>query len=136
MNKKKTISIFMIVTVVYLSFIFFFGFENTCLIKNITGIPCPGCGLTRSGLSLVQLNFKDVFYYNPMIFLVIFSVIIVFFRKSGTKKLYASNRFWIILVIAFTFYYVYRMILYFPNDIPMNFDSNALLPRVFKFFNL
>ena len=37
-----------------------------CLIKHVTNIPCPSCGSTRSVISLLQGNFMDALYYNPI----------------------------------------------------------------------
>lgn len=37
-----------------------------CLFKNITGIPCPSCGSTRSVLSLVKGNFFNAILINPL----------------------------------------------------------------------
>lgn len=36
-----------------------------CLFKNVTGIPCPACGTTRSILLLLNGNFMDAFTLNP-----------------------------------------------------------------------
>ncbi len=43
-----------------------------CPFKLITGIPCPGCGMTHSLLSIAQGNIKDAFYFNPFSFFIIF----------------------------------------------------------------
>ena len=37
-----------------------------CPIRYITGIPCPGCGVTRSFIALLSLDFKASFYYHPL----------------------------------------------------------------------
>jgi hypothetical protein len=37
-----------------------------CPFRALTGIPCPGCGMTRSFLSLFHLDFHDAFLYHPM----------------------------------------------------------------------
>ncbi|MDW7690602.1 DUF2752 domain-containing protein [Flammeovirgaceae bacterium SG7u.111] len=38
----------------------------SCGFKNLTGIPCPLCGMTRSCLSTLSLNFGDAFAYHPL----------------------------------------------------------------------
>lgn len=35
-----------------------------CIFKNITGIPCPGCGMGRGTLSLLKGNIAEAFSYN------------------------------------------------------------------------
>lgn len=36
-----------------------------CPIFLLTGIPCPGCGIGRSLISIFHLNFIKALYYNP-----------------------------------------------------------------------
>lgn len=38
---------------------------GVCLIKRITGVPCPSCGSTRSVLSILKGNFADALFWNP-----------------------------------------------------------------------
>ncbi len=37
-----------------------------CAFKNLTGIPCPGCGLTRSFVCLGHGHFADSVRYHPL----------------------------------------------------------------------
>lgn len=37
---------------------------TTCPFKLLTGIPCPGCGMGRATLSLLEGNVSQSFYYN------------------------------------------------------------------------
>lgn len=37
-----------------------------CPIRYVTGIPCPGCGLSRAYLALLQLNPIQAFKYHPL----------------------------------------------------------------------
>jgi len=39
---------------------------TVCLIKNITNIPCPSCGTTRSVISLANGNFMKALMINPI----------------------------------------------------------------------
>jgi len=36
-----------------------------CAFRSVTGIPCPGCGMTRAFLLLSQLRLVDAFAMNP-----------------------------------------------------------------------
>ena len=38
---------------------------GTCTFQHVTGIPCPGCGLTRSFISLAHGRLRDAWNYNP-----------------------------------------------------------------------
>lgn len=43
---------------------------GVCLIKNITNIPCPSCGTTRSVVALLNGHLFESLLINPMGFLV------------------------------------------------------------------
>lgn len=40
-----------------------------CHFKRYTGIDCPGCGLTRSFISIAHARWQDAWRYNPAAFL-------------------------------------------------------------------
>lgn len=46
------------------------GNLTPCLIKNVTGMPCPSCGSTRSVASIVSGNITQAALINPMGFLI------------------------------------------------------------------
>lgn len=37
-----------------------------CPIKFLTGISCPGCGMTRALVSALRLDFRQAFSYHPL----------------------------------------------------------------------
>jgi hypothetical protein len=37
-----------------------------CLIRHTTGLPCPSCGSSRAVLSLLQGDFLQSIYWNPL----------------------------------------------------------------------
>jgi hypothetical protein len=88
--------------------------QTVCLMKIITGIPCPSCGTTRSITTLLAGNILDSVWVNPVGIIAV-SVLIIFpiwvvtdyFRKSESffrwyisaeRKL--SNRRWIYVASA------------------------------------
>lgn len=42
-----------------------------CLIKNLSGFPCPTCGFTRGALSFLEGHFFQGWLYNPLLFTVL-----------------------------------------------------------------
>lgn len=40
--------------------------NSVCVYKNITGFPCPGCGMTRSTISLFKGDFFQSIMWNPL----------------------------------------------------------------------
>jgi hypothetical protein len=39
-----------------------------CALRKLTGIPCPGCGSTRSLLAWSEFELGQALYYNPLCF--------------------------------------------------------------------
>ena len=37
-----------------------------CPFRNLTGIPCPGCGMSRAWFAFLRLELADAFRYHPM----------------------------------------------------------------------
>ncbi len=44
---------------------------EVCLIKQITDIPCPSCGSTRSVLAIFNGEFSQAFFWNPLGFILL-----------------------------------------------------------------
>jgi hypothetical protein len=47
-----------------------------CPFHALTGIPCPICGATRSGINLANLHWSRAFYGNPLFFILYLFLII------------------------------------------------------------
>ena len=56
-----------------------------CLIKRVTGLPCPTCGFTRGVLSLLSGRPGQGWLYNPLLF----SVLGLFVAATGIRILFA-----------------------------------------------
>jgi hypothetical protein len=41
---------------------------HVCLFKRLTGLPCPGCGLTRAFQAMSHGEFRAVWHLNPFAF--------------------------------------------------------------------
>jgi hypothetical protein len=55
--------------------------HSICLIKNIFGVECYGCGITRAIISSVQLDFTKAIEYNKMVIIVLPLFIYEWFKK-------------------------------------------------------
>jgi hypothetical protein len=42
------------------------GLPKLCIFRNITGIACPGCGMTRSMIAAGHLHLEDAITFHPM----------------------------------------------------------------------
>jgi len=88
------------------------------------GLPCPACGLTRAGLSLVRLDFVGAFHYNPSIFLVPFGVYA--YVKKNTPL------FVTVFVLAVAIF-IFRLMTSFGVE-PLVINRNALIFRLIEVF--
>ncbi len=55
----------------YAVFVKYTGLAIPCMIHLITGLKCPGCGVTRMCLSIMQLDFKNAYHSNQMLFVLL-----------------------------------------------------------------
>jgi hypothetical protein len=89
------------------------GFE-LCAFRRMTGGPCPGCGMTRSGANLLRGHVGRAIDYHPfgvvllpvLIGLCAFSLLPFAVRRSATGRLMSRQRVLNILVAVFVFAFV------------------------------
>lgn len=53
----------LVLAVVLVVYVFVVG---RCPVYWLTGIPCPGCGMTRAFEALLHLDIAGAFYYHPL----------------------------------------------------------------------
>ncbi len=41
--------------------------DTTCIVRMISGIPCPFCGMTRAVLSILRFDIAAAFAFHPMV---------------------------------------------------------------------
>jgi hypothetical protein len=59
-----------------------------CLWKTIFNIKCPGCGLTTALISLIRFDIAGAYSANPLIFVVLPSVIFYIILRIIRHKTY------------------------------------------------
>ena len=84
-----------------------------CIFNKITGLFCPGCGITRMFISIIKLEFYQAFRYNSLIFIylvfIVLSIIYIIFyklfnKKNKIKNILKFNKFiYTILIITIIF---------------------------------
>lgn len=133
--KVKNFLIMFTIVVVYISALEWLGTGTKCVIKNITGIPCPSCGMTRSYLHVLDGNFSAAFYDHPLFFTVPLVLIITYVLsvKPEDKKLTKVLSIILYILIAlFIIVYIYRMIHYFPHTDPLKFYDRGFIPTIIR----
>ena len=115
MKRLCGILLFSCLLVCYLIFGKEFGIYVPCFLNYVTGLYCPGCGLTRMLYSMLEGNFYQSFRFNPLMFIAtpfIFLLIVdylvsgFFKRKPIITKI--PNVIWYLLIVVFIIYGIMR----------------------------
>lgn len=124
--------LFVFALIVYGIFAYAFGNESICIFKVYAGLPCPGCGMTRSFLSLLSGHMDQAFYWHPLWPLVLIAPVLYGIldrqKASQAKK---NALIWFVLGI-FIMTYGYRMYLYFPHQPPMDFNKHSYFYQIYE----
>lgn len=116
-----------------LYFLFVKGvFHASCPTVIMTGIPCPGCGLTRSVLFLLTGQVERAFVIHPLgIFwltlLLYWAVNRYFLGRRVPKHMVVLLG---ILALATIVLYFYRMAVWFPDKPPMSYTGKNMMEKI------
>ena len=113
MRLRKTLLKYAIVlgiALAYLVFVLLTGIGIPCVFYEITGLKCPGCGISRMFISLAKLDFVSAFKYNSFVFvtgpfiLAYFIFSEIKYVVSGSNKMGKWEIFlWVELFLALAF---------------------------------
>ena len=105
-----------------------FGLIGTrCLFRQITGLPCLTCGMSRAWLCALRLDFAGAFCWHPLFWSVpLIALTLIFF---GARRRWVRQGL-IAFLILFLAVYAVRMAFLFPTDPPMTLEPDALFPRL------
>ncbi len=107
------------------------GSHSGCIFRNLTGLPCPGCGTGRSAIALLGGDFIRSWKYNPNILILLASLpcgIFLVRRKAPAvqRRILAASILIIILAL-----YVLRLAFYCSRaDFGMDGNPDALPGKV------
>ena len=98
---------------------------SLCPVKAITGLDCPGCGITRALFSIIELDFIRAIHNNLLIFILAPVLLYYFVNKlkywillEKEKVILPNSIIYTMLVITFLFF-ILRNIDYFEFLRPM-----------------
>lgn len=79
-----------------------------CPTRYLTGVCCPGCGMTRATLHLLRGDIGGAVHYHPLVFtLPLIAALFVFKKKINTITL---NTILVLIIIAFMSVYFVRLL--------------------------
>ena len=121
---KKSISLIIgsiLIIIGYIRLLILLNYR--CIIHELFGVYCPGCGGTRMIVSFVHLDFYQAFRWNPLLFIlliigIIYIIvgIVIYIRK---KVIIVPNlKVWIFLIVVLVLYMIIRNIDMFSYLIP------------------
>lgn len=103
-------------------------FGQVCPMVLFCGLPCPGCGITRSLFCFFSGHFREAFIMNPCVYpLLAYVAAVAFYRYILKKKMKFNDICVMLLVLICTVVYAYRMLVWFPDREPMVYYSGNVL---------
>ena len=108
--------------------------DTVCIFRGYLGIPCPGCGMTRAWLAVFDGDIPRAFFFHPLFWLVPLATFVWILRNKNTfcQKLLQSRLVFSLTVGAVLLVYLARMVLYFPHEVPMDYNHGAILPTIYR----
>lgn len=92
-----------------------------CPVHSFTGLYCPGCGSQRAIHSFLNLNFKDVFSYNPLVGIILSAIVIdillftLNIKRFRPYTFLKTNRYFSLIVLyTVILFTIFRNIPVFP----------------------
>lgn len=110
-------------------YLFFSLLHVGCPLKFITGISCPGCGMTRAYYSLLKLDINMAIHYHPLFYLVPLMAMLYFFDFWINPKL--VKVLWAVIIITFLITYFIRLVSS-QNDIVKIDISNSIVIKLYQ----
>ncbi len=105
-----------IATCIFLSFILspnsLHKFPSICIFYNITLLPCPGCGLTRSFVFFSHGHFQNSFLFHPF-GPILYLVFLIFLLEGIVRRRISHFSFFSFisysnkLIVAFLFIFIW-----------------------------
>ena len=129
MNKYFKFGKVLILVLLGLSIIFLFIKKfgeitgSICLIRGLTGVPCPSCGMSRAIISVINGDIINAFKFHPLFWLPFVVLLLIVLKRTFFKQILISAIILIMLV------YILRMTMLFPHIEPMQYNEKAIFNK-------
>lgn len=102
MKKKLLIFIILILTGIFYLKVLSpkYGLHIPCIFNKVTGLDCPGCGITRASLALLDGDFYQAFRWNMLLFILAPIYGVYFFFEK--KKYFRQSKYVIGVMLSIT----------------------------------
>ena len=82
------------------------GIFIPCVFRLVTGLLCPGCGVSAMCLSIIKLDFSAAFHYNPVLFCLLPALaataaryVYVYIKKGTVRDKWADRAVWAMIAV-------------------------------------
>ena len=129
MNKYFKFGKVLILVLLGLSIIFLFIKKfgevtgSICLIRGLTGVPCPSCGMSRAIIAVINGDIITAFKFHPLFWLPFVALLLIVLKRRFFKQILIGAIILIMLV------YILRMTMLFPHIEPMQYNEKAIFNR-------
>lgn len=118
-NKRRLLRVLVLFTVLAALAVLLLYLSPPCLIRQATGLQCPGCGTQRMLFHLLRLDFSGAFLENPyMFFLLPFAGLYLIWEScryvQKKRPLYRDRRcqlLWLLLLLLGLVFSILRNLL-------------------------
>ncbi len=107
-------------------------FSVGCPLRFLSGIPCPGCGMTRAVWYALQLDFAYAWYYHPLFILAPLMVLLFLFESYLPSKFIRIT--WGLMIAAFLLTYLLRLLIFKSAVVQIDIRSGAVLRLFYTIF--
>ncbi len=105
-------------------------FGTPCPIRLATGLPCPGCGITRAAVLFLAGRWQQAWQMNPVIFPIVLAVLYYCVKRyllaGEVKEMKGIVAGIAVMLLAV---YILRIGRYFPDREPYGYLEGNLLER-------
>ncbi len=129
-NIKQLLSVKALIAIVVLALFLLLMYH--CPFSYILGISCPGCGMTRSLISVLCLDFHSAFYFHPLWWLVIIFAAGALLEYIDVLILTPKLRTLICAIVATALFVVYFIRLFSGSDIVTFNWQDSLIYSIFN----
>lgn len=96
-NKNiKYLGLFLFLGFTYANIVRYTFFCIPCFFNTLTGMKCPGCGITHMCLYLMRFDISNAFHANPFLFvsmpILLILIVLNFFANSYVKDKFHLKR--------------------------------------------
>ena len=111
------------------------GSNTLCWFRTMTGLPCPGCGLTSAAKALCRGEIIQSLKYH-LFLLPAGGIFLIFLLRNKIRfcgQLHRSRLFYPIITGLLVLYFLIRLALYFPSGpYPMTYSKASVAYRLFE----